>query len=169
MLFPHAAFDMVRPGIASYGLWPGDELRRSRPLDLRPVMSLRARVTHLKTVPRGASVSYGALWRAPRPSRIATVAAGYADGVPRLVTGQAQVLVCGVPAPIVGRVTMDQVLVDVTGVAGVELGAVVTLWGRDGSEEITVDDVAGWAQTIGYEVVCGVAPRVRRVTVSENP
>lgn len=161
--FPNTRFDMVRIGIASFGLNCG----REHDLDLRPVMSLRARITHLQSIARGASVSYGATWRAPRPSRIATVAAGYADGYPRLVSGRAQVLVRGRRANVVGRVTMDQILVDVTDV-GAQIGDTVTLWGRDGKEEVSADDVAAWAQTIGYEITCGVAARVRRVAVNEE-
>ena len=161
--FPHARFDMVRPGIASFGLSCG--LRHD--LYLRPVMSLRARITHEQSIARGASVSYGAAWRASRASRIATVSAGYADGYPRLVSGRAQVLVRGRRVPVVGRVTMDQILVDVSGVPA-RVGEVVTLWGRDGEEEISADEVAGWAQTIGYEITCGVAARVRRVAVNEE-
>ena len=161
--FAHARFDMVRPGIASFGLSCGLE----HSLDLRPVMSLRARITHEQSIPRGASVSYGAAWRASRASRIATVAVGYADGYPRLVSGRAQVLVRGKRVPVVGRVTMDQILVDVTDVP-TRVGDVVTLWGRDGAAEVSADEVAAWAQTIGYEITCGVAARVRRVAVNEE-
>ena len=161
--FPHARFDMVRPGIASFGLSCG----LAHDLNLRPVMSLRARITHEQSIARGASVSYGATWRAARPSRIATVSAGYADGYPRLASGQAQVLVRGQRVPVVGRVTMDQILVDVTDVPA-RVGDVVTLWGRDGEQEISADEVARWAQTIGYEITCGVAARVRRVAVNEE-
>ncbi len=171
--FGHARFDLIRPGIATYGLSCGlsqnelSELNELNELNLRPVMSLRARITHQQSIPRGAGVSYGSTWRAPRPSRIATVAAGYADGYPRLASGRAQVLVAGRRAPVVGRVTMDQILVDVTG-TGAAVGDTVTLWGRDGSQSISADEVAAWAQTIGYEIVCGVAARVRRVPVNQG-
>ncbi len=161
--FPAAHFDMVRPGIATYGLWPSDDLRVRRPLDLRPVMNLRARVTHLATVARGEGVSYGATWCATRTSKIAIVPAGYADGYPRRASGSAQVLIGGQRCNVVGRVTMDQILVDVTDLKNIQLGDIVTLWGRDGDSELSADEVANWAQTIGYEIVCGVAPRVQRI------
>ena len=163
--FRETHFDMIRPGIATYGLWPSDELRARRPLDLRPVMNLRARITHLETIARGEGVSYGAMWRAPRATKIAVVPAGYADGYPRRASGQAQVLIGGQRCDVVGRVTMDQILVDVTEIPNLQLGDIVTLWGRDGEAELSADEVADWAQTIGYEIVCGVAPRVRRVLV----
>ncbi len=165
--FSHARFDMVRVGIASYGLSCGLSPEQLAPLHLRPVMSLRARITHEQSIPRGEGVSYGQAWRAPRPSRIATVAVGYADGYPRLASGRAQVLVNGRRARVVGRVTMDQILIDVTDVAA-SVGDPVTLWGRDKNETISADEVAGWAQTIGYEIVCGVASRVRRVVVNQE-
>ncbi len=161
--FPDTRFAMIRTGIATYGLWPGDGLRAQRPLDLQPVMNLRARITHLETVPRGEGVSYGMAWRAPRESKIAIVPAGYADGYPRRASGHAQVLINGRRCAVVGRVTMDQILVDVTKIATAQMGDLVTLWGRDGESELSADEVASWAQTIGYEIVCGVAPRVPRV------
>ena len=163
--FRETHLDMIRPGIATYGLWPGDDLRARRPLDLRPVMNLRARITHLETVPRGEGVSYGAIWRAPRDVKIAVVPAGYADGYPRRASGHAQVLIGGRRCDVVGRITMDQIMVDVTEIENVQLGDIVTLWGRDGESELSADEVAAWAQTIGYEIVCGVAPRVGRILV----
>ena len=161
--FRDTHFAMIRPGIATYGLWPSETLRARRPIDLRPVMNLRARITHLETIARGEGVSYGALWRAPRESKIAVVPVGYADGYPRRASGNAQVLIDGKRCDVVGRVTMDQIMVDVTEVKNVQVGTTVTLWGRDGAHELSADEVAGWAQTIGYEIVCGVAPRVQRV------
>jgi alanine racemase len=112
----------------------------------------------------GTPVSYGGLWRAARPSRIATLPVGYADGYPRHVRA-ASVLVAGRRVPVIGAVCMDMLMIDVTDVPPVDagLGATVTLIGRDGGEEITVDDLAGWAGTLSYEILCGISKRVPRI------
>jgi alanine racemase len=112
----------------------------------------------------GTAVSYGGLWRAGRPSRIATLPLGYADGYPRHVRG-AEALVAGRRVPLVGAVCMDMLMIDVTDVPAAEaaVGATVTLIGKDGGEQITVDDLAGWAGTINYEILCGISKRVPRI------
>ena len=156
-------FDMAREGIILYGLLPSDEVELSRIGGVKPVMQLRSHVSFVKTLPAGTPVSYGCTYVTCRESRIATVMAGYADGVPRLLSNQGQVIIRGVKAPIVGRVCMDQFMVDVSHIPGVCAGDVVTIFGTDGSETITADEVAAQAQTIGYELVCGIAPRVPRV------
>ena len=156
-------FDMVREGIILYGLLPSDEVDLSRIGGVKPAMALRSHVSLVKTLPAGTPVSYGCTYVTPKESDIATVMAGYADGVPRLLSGCGEVLIRGVKAPIVGRVCMDQFMVDVTHIPGVCTGDVVTVFGTDGSETITADEVATKAQTIGYELVCGIAPRVPRV------
>ena len=156
-------FDMAREGIILYGLLPSDEVDLSRIGGVKPVMQLRSHVSFVKTLPAGTPVSYGCTYVTCRESRIATVMAGYADGVPRLLSNQGQVIIRGVKAPIVGRVCMDQFMVDVSHIPGVCAGDVVTIFGTDGSETITADEVAAQAQTIGYELVCGIAPRVPRV------
>ena len=156
-------FDMVREGIILYGLLPSDEVDLSRIGGVKPAMALRSHVSLVKTLPAGTPVSYGCTYVTPKESVIATVMAGYADGVPRLLSGCGEVLIRGVKAPIVGRVCMDQFMVDVTHIPGVCAGDVVTVFGTDGSETITADEVATKAQTIGYELVCGIAPRVPRV------
>lgn len=156
-------FDMVREGIILYGLLPSDEVDLSRIGGVKPAMALRSHVSFVKTLPAGTPVSYGCTYVTPKESVIATVMAGYADGVPRLLSGCGEVLIRGVKAPIVGRVCMDQFMVDVTHIPGVCTGDVVTIFGTDGSETITADEVADKAQTIGYELVCGIAPRVSRV------
>jgi alanine racemase len=130
--------------------------------ELEPALSLRTRIMALHDVPPGAGVSYGGVWRATRPSRIATLPVGYADGYPRHVRG-AEVLVRGQRAPLAGVVCMDMLMVDVTDVAGVNLGDTVTLVGQDGAQRIDVDQLAGWAGTIGYEVLCGLSKRVPRL------
>ena len=156
-------FDMVREGIILDGLLPSDEVDLSRIGGVKPAMALRSHVSFVKTLPAGTPVSYGCTYVTEKESVIATVMAGYADGVPRLLSGCGEVIVRGIKAPIVGRVCMDQFMVDVTHIPGVCAGDVVTIFGTAGSETITADEVADKAQTIGYELVCGIAPRVSRV------
>ena len=132
-------------------------------MQLKPVMTLRSRVTSVQTVPRGRTVSYGATWKAEQDSRVAVVPVGYADGYSRHLSNCGQVLVRGVRCPVAGRVTMDQILVDCTHLTpNVEIGENVTVFGRD----LPVEDVAAKAGTIPYEILCGVAPRVPRVYVA---
>lgn len=150
---PEFALDAVRCGIAIYGCeWPGT----------RPALALRSVVTHVKTLEKGATVGYGATWKAARRSRVATVAIGYADGVFRARANRGEVLVRGRRAPLVGMVSMDAITVDVTDVPGVEVGDVATLIGRDGDQLITAEEVAGWSGTISYEVLTAIGPRVVR-------
>ncbi|MFM7396149.1 MAG: alanine racemase [Gammaproteobacteria bacterium] len=147
--------EWVRPGIALYGSSPLSD-RAAESLGLKPVMTLSTQVIGLRTINAGDSVGYGASWRAARPSRIATLAAGYADGVPRHLPSGAPVLVAGRRAPLVGRVSMDMITVDVTDVPEVAIGTSAVLWG-DG---LPVDEVAAAAGTISYELLCGVTRRV---------
>ena len=156
-------FDMVRQGIILYGLEPSNEVDLSRIGGIQPVMSLRSHVSFVKTLPAGTPISYGCTYVTPKESVIATVMAGYADGVPRLLSNCGQVLIRGVKAPIVGRVCMDQFMVDVSHIPGVQAGDIVTIFGADGDETISADEAAAKAQTIGYELICGIAPRVPRV------
>lgn len=164
---PETRFDMARCGLALYGVWPSPHARRES-VDLLLVMSLKVRITHLHRVAAGESVSYGARWKASRDSLIATLPVGYADGYPRAMSGRAEVLLRGRRAPVCGTITMDQLLVDVTDFTPpITIGEAVTLWGHDGESEagISVNEVAGWAGTIPYEITCGVAARVSRVYV----
>ena len=156
-------FDMVREGIILYGLNPSDEVDLSRIGGVKPVMCLRSHVSLVKTVSEGTPISYGCTYVTPRESVIATVMAGYADGVPRLLSNCGEVIIRGVKAPIVGRVCMAQFMVDVSHIPDVCAGDTVTIFGTEGSQTITADEVAEKAQTIGYELVCGIAPRVPRV------
>ena len=156
-------FDMAREGIILYGLLPSDEVDLSRIGGVKPAMALRSHVSLVKTLPAGIPVSYGCTYVTDKESVIATVMAGYADGVPRLLSNCGEVIIRGVKAPIVGRVCMDQFMVDVSHIPGVCAGDVVTIFGTDGEVTITADEVAVKARTIGYEVVCGIAPRVPRV------
>jgi len=154
------AFDTVRPGIAAYGaLDPQLDMAG----ELLPVLSLRGQVVYLRDIPRGASVGYGSTWRAERPTRIATLALGYDDGVPWCLGGVGQALVHGRRAPLIGRVSMDYTSIDVGHIDGVRVGDVATLIGRDGAEEIRLEDIARGARTIPYEISCSVGRRVARV------
>ena len=155
-----------RAGIIMYGLHPNAAL--AVPLDLHPVLSLRSRISHIKTVEPGTCVSYGRTWTAEEPRRIATVTIGYADGYSRALSNRGEVLVCGVRCPIRGRVCMDQMRIDVTDAPEAEIGSVVTLIGTDGAETITADDVAGICGTIGYEIVCGISKRVPRMFLEDG-
>ena len=161
-------FDMAREGIILYGLLPSDTVDVSPIGGIKPAMALRSHVSFVKTLPAGTPVSYGCTYCADRDSVIATVMAGYADGVPRLLSNRGQVIIRGVKAPIVGRVCMDQFMVDVTHIPGVQPGDTVTIFGTDGEAVITADEVAEQAQTIGYELVCGIAPRVPRVYLKDG-
>jgi alanine racemase len=159
--FPDARLDAVRPGLALYGAMPSRHVGLA---GLEPALRLSTRIMAVHDIPVGTGVSYGGLWRAPRPSRVATLPIGYADGYPRHVQG-AEVLVGGRRVPVVGAVCMDMLMIDVTDLppAAAGLGGAVTLLGRDGAAEITVDELAGWAGTISYEILCGISKRVPRI------
>ena len=161
-------FDMVREGIILYGLKPSNEVDLSLIGGVRGVMALRSHISFLKTVSAPTPVSYGCTYVAQPGTRVATVCAGYADGVNRLLSNRGQVLVRGQRCPIIGRVCMDQFMIDVTGVPEAQVGDTVTIFGRDGDEEITADDVADLVGTIGYEVTCLVTPRVPRVYLEDD-
>ncbi len=151
--------DLVRPGISAYGVLPPD---LSEEDELRPVMSLATQVVFLKDLPRGAPVGYEATWRAPYPTRIATLPVGYNDGVSWRLSNRGEVLIRGHRAPMVGRVSMDYTTVDVGHIPGVSVGDRATLIGRQGSERIELEEVARRADTIPYEIACAVGKRVVR-------
>lgn len=156
---PELHFDLVRPGILLYGVLPGPGLHA----DVRPVMRVTTRVLFVKDLPTGASVSYGRRFMTRRPSRIATLPMGYADGYPRMLTNRAEVLVQGRRCPLVGVVCMDLCMVDVTDVPDVvESGDEVVLLGAAGAERITAEELAAHAGTIPYEILCGFSERVPR-------
>lgn len=159
--FKDAHFNLVRPGLALYGLHPKEELFGR--IKLRPVLSFKTRVVYLKSVPKGRSISYGRTYVTDKESMIATLPVGYGDGYNRLLSNKGHVLIRGVSCPVVGVVCMDQTLVDVTGVAGVKTEDEVVLVGSQGGHHIRVEDIAGLCHTIPYEVVCWVSPRVPRV------
>jgi alanine racemase len=163
---PETHFDLVRCGVASYGLWPGPDLIGSA--DLRPAMSLRARVSMVKIVPAGDALSYGLKYELPETGSVATVPAGYADGYDRRLSGRGSILIGGRAFKVSGTVCMDQFMVDV-GTESVEVGDVVTLMGADGSEVITAETLADQIGTINYEVATRVPSRVPRIYLNELP
>lgn len=159
----------ARLGIILYGLKPDRAL--TLPEEIKPVMSLRSTVAQVKEVEAGTAVSYGRTYITDRPTRIATIACGYADGYPRALSNKGEVLIHGVRCPIIGRVCMDQFMCDVTGVNRtnpVRAGDVVTLIGEENGERITADDIAELTGTIGYEVVCSISERVPRAAVENG-
>ena len=161
-------FDMVREGIILYGLMPSHEVDLSLIGGIRGVMALRSHISFLKTVSEPTPVSYGCTYVTQPGTKVATVSAGYADGVSRLLSNRGQVLVKGLRCPILGRVCMDQFMIDVTHVPEAAVGDTVTIFGRDGNDEITADDVADLIGTIGYEVTCLITPRVPRVYIQDG-
>lgn len=162
---PGLHYDMVRVGLGLYGLYPAPHLRHT--CHLKPLMQVKARVTQVKTIAAGTGVSYGYKFIADRPLRIAVVGIGYADGVPRLLSNQMQVLIRGQQVRQLGAITMDQMMIDVSSVPNVQAGEIVTVLGRDGDYEITADDWAKAIGTISWEILCGFKHRLPRVTVDQ--
>ena len=160
--YPQAHFDMVRGGIALYGYPPF-----AADLGLQPAMRWMARAVYVKTIHPGDKVSYGGLFEAGKETRVMTVPVGYADGYRRGLTGKGCVLVRGQRAPILGRVCMDQIMVDVTDIPGAQAGDEVVLLGAQGNDMIDADEMAAWLSTISYEVICSPSARVPRVYVNE--
>jgi alanine racemase len=151
---------LVRPGLILYGVYPHRKLEHKT--DLRPALSLETSIVFLKDIKAGTSLGYGRSFVADKPMRIATANVGYADGYPWRLSNNARVIVKGKMAPVVGRVSMDQLLIDVTPVPDVKLGDTITLIGNNGSELIRAEDIADWAGTISYEILCGISKRVPR-------
>lgn len=159
---PRANLDLVRAGISIYGMYPSDEVEKEK-VPLRPVMGLKSFVTYVKDLEAGREVSYGGTFRAERDMKVATIPVGYGDGYPRNLSGKGYVLIRGKKAPILGRVCMDQFMVDVTDIPDVDVDTEVTLIGKDGGEEITVEELAALSGGFHYEIVCDLGKRVPRV------
>ena len=155
-------YEMVRSGIVTYGMYPSGEVD-AKQLPVRPALQWCSRVTHVKTLEPGREISYGGTYVTQKNTVVATVPVGYADGYRRSLSGKFYVLIRGKRAPILGRVCMDQLMVDVTDIPGVELDDEVTLVGRDGDEEITMEQIAAAADSFNYEFVCGISRRVPRI------
>lgn len=164
MELPTVHFDACRPGIILYGCYPSDEVDKNQ-LAIKPVMSVKANIVHLKDVPAGFSVGYGRKYISEKPSKIATITLGYADGYPRPYSAQAKVLVNGCVAPIAGNICMDQCMIDVTDVPDVKVGDEVIIMGTDGKNTILADDIANATGTINYEIVCAFGQRLPKVYV----
>ena len=163
--FPEARYRAIRPGLALYGAMPSKVVARP---ELEPVLSLRTKIMALHDVAAGQGVSYGGLWRPTRKARVATLPIGYADGYPRHIHG-AEVLIRGRRVPVVGAVCMDMMMVDVTRVPDVSVDDPATLIGSDGAMSITVDQIARWADTASYEILCGISKRVPRIYRISEP
>ncbi len=161
---PETHLDMVRAGIAIYGYYPSSEVRSKR-VNLKPAMSIKAVVAHVKRVPPGTGISYGITHITTKDSIVATISAGYADGYSRLLSNRGEVLLHGKRAPVTGRICMDQFMVDVSHIPGVKKGDIAVLMGRQGEEEVTADEIASRINTISYEVLCAISARVPRVYV----
>ncbi|MGM9604139.1 MAG: alanine racemase [Faecousia sp.] len=155
-------YEMVRSGIVTYGMYPSDEVDPGL-LDLRPALRWESRITHLKTLEPGREIGYGGTCTTTRPTRVATIPVGYADGYRRNLSGRFHVLIRGKKAPILGRICMDQMMVDVTEIPDVQPNDVVVLVGRSGDEQITVEEIAARGDSFNYEFVCGINRRVPRV------
>ena len=159
---PYANMNLVRAGIILYGLWPSDQVSKEI-VDLKPILSLKSHVVYVKTVPAGTQISYGGTYVAETERVIATIPVGYGDGYPRGLSNIGYVLIHGKKAPIVGRVCMDQFMVDVTDIQNVLVGDEVTLIGSDGQEKITVEELGELSGRFNYELVCDLGPRIPRV------
>lgn len=162
MEMPNDTYDMVRSGISTYGLYPSEEMNKEACI-LYPAMSLKSCITYVKSVKKGDTVGYGGTYTLTEERRIATVGIGYADGYPRALSNQGRMLVHGEYVPIVGRVCMDQTMIDVTDIPDVEVGDEVVLVGKQGNHILSVEELAGMSASFNYEFVCNVNRRVPRI------
>lgn len=173
LVLPDARCDSVRVGIALYGFWPSAETRLSARIvlpnlpKLQSVLTWKCRSQIVKKLKAGSYVGYGCTYRCERDSVIAVFPLGYFDGYPRLLSGRAHVLVNGHRAPVLGRVMMNHIVVDVTGIAGDESPVVATLLGTDGNETVSAEMLAGWAQTIHYEIVTRIGGHLKRIVIDK--
>lgn len=162
--FPEMHMDMVRPGIILYGLYPSEEVDKSR-LPLEPVMSFKARISEIKTVPKGSLISYGGTYAAPEDMPVGTASVGYADGYSRVLSGKASLLVGGEKRRVLGRICMDQCIFDMRNVHNINVGDSVVLFGSDGENRLPVEEPANLMGTVNYEIVCMVGKRVPRIYI----
>ena len=160
-------YEMVRSGIITYGLYPSDEVAPSL-LPLRPALSWHSRIINLRLLPPSRQISYGGTFETTRPTMVATIPVGYADGYRRNLSGRFYVLIRGEKAPILGRICMDQMMVDVTDIPGVQHGDPVILIGSSGSRHISIEEIAAEADSFNYEFACGISRRVPRIYYQEN-
>jgi alanine racemase len=160
-------YGMVRAGIITYGLFPAENMAAefAAQFPLQPAMELITRITHIKELPAGKTVSYGSTYKTERKTLVATLPSGYADGYPRALSGKGEVLLRGVRCPIIGRICMDQMMVDISAVPNAQIHEEVTLMGKNGDEFISAEEIAALAGTINYEFICGISKRVPRVYI----
>ena len=161
---PEAEFDLVRAGISTYGLYPSEEVNKENVL-LQPALALKSHVAFVKDIPAGTPISYGGTFVSDKEMKVATIPVGYADGYPRSLSNVGGVLIKGQRAPILGRVCMDQFIVDVTHIQDVKFGDKVTLVGQDGEECITVEELGDLSGRFNYEFICDLGKRIPRVYV----
>lgn len=165
--FPEYHLDMVRVGISLYGCYPSEEVDHNK-ISLLPVMALKSRIVNIADKPKGTLVSYGGTYETKEKTKIATVSVGYADGYMRALSNQAEMIVDGVKVPVVGRICMDQCMIDVTNVHNIDVGDEVILFGKGGGQEITPAYLAGLIGTIDYELLCTIGARVARVYLKDG-
>lgn len=163
---PQFHYDLVRVGLALYGLYPAPQFQKT--VQLQPVMQVKARITQIKTLPAGTGVSYNHTYTTDHPLTVAVVAIGYADGVPRALSNQMNVIIRGRLAPQIGAITMDQLMVNVSAFPNLQVGEVVTILGQDGEATITAEAWAKALDTISYEIVCGFKHRLPRILVNSD-
>lgn len=159
--------DMVRAGISLYGMYASDQVSKDQ-VKLCPAMELKSFISYIKEISPGTAVSYGGTFTADRVMRIATIPVGYGDGYPRSLSGKGRVLIRGKSAPILGRICMDQMMADVTDIPGVKEDDPVTLMGRDGREEVSVEELARLGNGFHYEIVCGLGKRIPRIYMQKG-
>lgn len=164
--YPESNLDMVRAGIILYGLFPSAYVKNK--LDLKPAMSLKTVISQVKTVPKGTAVSYGGVFITNKKTKIATVPIGYADGYLRVLSGKASMLVNGKRAPVVGRICMDQAMLDVTEIKNVKENTVVTVFGKEDNNEIKIEELSDFANTINYEILCLISKRIPRIYIKNG-
>lgn len=164
---PEANFDLVRAGISTYGLYPSEDVKKEQVI-LKPALALKSHVAFVNEILPGTSVSYGGTFISEKKMKVATIPIGYADGYPRSLSNRGHVLIRGKKAPIIGRICMDQFMVDVTEIEGVSFGDSVTLIGKDGNEAITVEDLGELSGRFNYEFICDLGKRIPRVYVKDG-
>ena len=164
--FPHMHLDMVRPGIILYGCYPSDKVKSK--FELTPAMQFRTRVTNVKKVAKGSPISYGGTFVTDKEMTVATIPVGYADGFPRTLGENAKVIVKGKIVPVLGRICMDQCMIDVTSVNNINVSDEVTIFGKQGDSSIPVESVAEFSNTINYEILCSVGKRIPRVYLQDG-
>ena len=166
ILRPEYAMDMIRPGVATYGFHPSPDTVGE--IDLRPMMSLHTSIAQIRTIAAGKSISYGRTYTTPEDKLVAVLPIGYADGLSRLLSNRVTFRICGKEAPVVGRICMDQCMIDVSDIPDVKRGDEVTIIGRDGDEVISATDIADRMNTINYEITCLIGKRVPRVYIKDG-